>query len=386
MDDGLDILAKVYVKLYICQIFASVSYPSYKQGELEYKKILAEADLGSTQEGTQVQTPKESALDEDKYLKRFFVYKGKVFSKLEIMGVVTQIQTHSQTGSPRKILFIDDTTGVIQCILWKNKAQSFYDLSEKEISNGTYLRILGQVDFYANKFEINVERFQIVRSFIPESLFHITLYNNKKELEDSKIYHNLKVELGTSAKELSSTDNQNSLSNVNRQNSLKEFANKFLAFFQNYKISTATEDELGFTRISVKALFSNSTIKDMMKDFLGSNEKEQMKDLQEVIVTMFEQNMFGKIIYKDKEENNFAEADIEIKNDRKKITSEILEFIRKKCEEDPSKGAAFSEITKYLNSIYRNFFTSNSVRFLLIPLIDQVFIYNLTEYSYAITQ
>ena len=180
--------------------------------------------------------------------------------------------------------------------------------------------------------------------------------------------------------------NKNSLSNVNRQNSLKEFANKFLAFFQNYKISTATEDELGFTRISVKALFSNSTIKDMMKDFLGSNEKEQMKDLQEVIVTMFEQNMFGKIIYKDKEENNFAEADIEIKNDRKKITSEILEFIRKKCEEDPSKGAAFSEITKYLNSIYRNFFTSNSVRFLLTPLIEQVFIYNLTEYSYAITQ
>ena len=124
------------------------------------------------------------------------------------MGVVTQIQTHSQTGSPRKILFIDDTTGVIQCILWKNKAQSFYDLSEKEISNGTYLRILGQVDFYANKFEINVERFQIVRSFIPESLFHITLYNNKKELEDSKIYHNLKKIYYSIYNVLSDKDNQ----------------------------------------------------------------------------------------------------------------------------------------------------------------------------------
>ena len=157
--DELDILAKVYVKLYICQLFASVSYPLWKQGQNEYNQII-QAALSSTESEAQNLPEKEieektkTSYEEDKYLKRLFVYQGKIFSKIEIMGIVTQIQSHSQGGTARKILYLDDTTGVIQCIIWKNKVQNFYEKTEQELSIGSYIRILGQVDYFANKFVI----------------------------------------------------------------------------------------------------------------------------------------------------------------------------------------------------------------------------------------
>lgn len=391
--DELDILAKVYVKLYICQLFASVSYPLWKQGQNEYNQII-QAALSSTESELQNLPEKENeektktSYEEDKYLKRLFVYQGKIFSKIEIMGIVTQIQSHSQGGTARKILYLDDTTGVIQCIIWKNKVQNFYEKTEQELSIGSYIRILGQVDYFANKFEVNVERFQILKTFLPELLFHTTLQNNLKAIKDANIYANLKVELTSGINKDNSVieSNLNNTSTINDKNLrlsvLKEFANRLLAFFQKFKLSCATDDDLGYTRISVKDLFNNDKIKEMMKDFLGDNEQEQMKDLQAVIVNMFEQNMFGTIIYKDKEEKNFEDADIEIKNDTKKILNEILEFITKKSEDDPSKGATFTEIAQYVNSIYRNFFTNDSIKYLLKQMIDDSLIYNLTPTSY----
>ena len=358
--EGFDILAKVYVKLYICQINSAVSFPTW----LEVQKIrnnLILTEMLQKEDSMDIDDEPKGEMNE-KYIRKLFVIGTKIYSKVEIMGIVIEIKTFHQEGErERKIILIDDTTGVIQCILWKNKMENIYNNSESEIIPGTYLRILGQNDYFFNKFEINIERYQILTKYINEYLFHTTLLNNQKSIEKTKF------EIDFEEEQKQNLSNQKEKIN---QSQLKDFANGLLAFFQNFTIEGTQDDKMGYTVIPIKNILSSYQIVQMIKDNFGQlNTEEQINALKNVF-ELFNQYMVGKILYEN-EKQNFIDAKVEIKIDTTVIKKEIYNFILKKTEEDSSVGANFQEIYKYICQIYSNFYNNDYLKFLLGQMIEK---------------
>jgi hypothetical protein len=390
--DDLDVLSRVYVKFYICQIISSVSYPIWRQGQLEYLKLIENIESSTTSNNNPKSSNEITESPFDKHSRHLFVYNEKIYSKVEILGIIVMIKNHPLTESARKILYIDDTTGVIQCIVWKNKTQNFYTKSQTELSTGTFIRILGQVDYFASIFEINVDRYQIISSFNHEMYFHLSLQSNMKAINCVDLNTNFKNEIKNkhntimnNSKGNNITDihndktqiNQNNNNNNRRYNTLKEFANKLLAFFQTEKVEVAI-NEMGYSKISVKNCFEETKIKGIIDEYFPyDNKEQQLKCLQDVMYLFFEQNMFGKIIYHDiyneneinESGNSFEEADIEIKTDTKKLKCEIHDFITSKEKEEPTKGASLQDILAHINISYKNFFTIESIKVILAQMI-----------------
>ena len=356
--EGFDILAKVYVKLYICQINSAVSFPTW----LEVQKIrnnLILTEMLQKEDSMDIDDEPKGEMNE-KYIRKLFVIGTKIYSRVEIMGIVIEVKTFQQEGErERKILLIDDTTGVIQCILWKNKKENIYNNSDNEIVPGTFLRILGQNDFFFKKFEINIERYQIITKYYNEYLFHTTLLNNQKSIQTINFDFNLKKE-------------QNLLNQKEKisQNKLKDFANSLLAFFQNFTIEGTEDDKYGYTVIPVKNILSSYQIVQMINDNFGElNQEEQINTLKNVF-ELFNQYSVGKIL----DENNitnFIDAKVEIKIDTTIIKKEIYNFISKKTEEDSSVGASFQDIHKFISQIFSNFYNPDYLKFLLAQMVEK---------------
>jgi hypothetical protein len=162
-------LGRIYAKFYICQILNAMSYIETKRQELEFQQLIednmtdmnneiensnsnlsnnltSEADI-ERREKERVQNEnnnykkKESltksinSLEENPQLKRYFYYKNIIYSKVEIQGLVVEkrVLGYEEKNNLRFIIFIDDTTGVMQAISWKNKNDSIYKKIEKEL-------------------------------------------------------------------------------------------------------------------------------------------------------------------------------------------------------------------------------------------------------------
>ena len=160
---------------------------------------------------------------------------------------------------------------------------------------------------------------------------------------------------------------------------------KLKLIFQNYKIEGTTDDKFGFTKISVKKLIQNLQINQILNDYYRNKSKEDyLKILKNVFESILNQNMLGKIIYKNDNKVNFEESDVEIKIDISKLKKEIVNFIDKKTNEDSSIGASFQEICKYINQIYNNFYTNDYLKFIINQLIEiDKCIMGLTKNSYS---
>ena len=373
--EGYDILAKIYVKFYICQINSAVSFPIWFEVQKKRNNIIEKEMLQKEEDLMEIDDEPKGEMNE-KYIRKLFVIGTKTYSKVEIMGIVIEIKTFHQEGErERKIILIDDTTGVIQCILWKNKMENIYNNSDKEIVPGTFLRILGQNDYFFNKFEINIERYQILTKYINEYLFHTTLLNNQKSIEKTKF------EIDFEEEQKQNLTNQKEKIN---QSQLKDFANGLLAFFQNFTIEGTQDDKMGYTVIPIKNILSSYQIVQMIKDNFGQlNSEEQINTLKNVF-ELFNQYMVGKILYEN-EKQNFIDAKVEIKIDTTVIKKEIYNFILKKTEEDSSVGANFQEIYKYICQIYSNFYNNDYLKFLLGQMIEKENkIMNLSKNTYII--
>lgn len=152
--DALDNLAKIYVKFYICQIHSSISYPRYKKSQQNYEELIVDQinlmneidnnsnansnsmnkkdnDSNNNNNNNNTQLKIEDEDEKEKYPKKLFVFKNKIFSRVEIQGLIVQIQTRGQGDYSRKIIYLDDTTSIIQVIIWKNKMINSYDQIEK---------------------------------------------------------------------------------------------------------------------------------------------------------------------------------------------------------------------------------------------------------------
>lgn len=388
MEEELDVFSRVYVKFYICQIYASETYTIWKQNQKNLEKLL---ELPSDNENNPNEIVPVSQ-ETEKYMKRLFVYKKKIFSRVEVMGIVTLVQSHMNGDVSRILLHLDDSTGIILCILWKNKLERIFNVSEEELVPGTFLRVLGQVDFFGKKFEISVERYQIIKSFLPEYLFHLTLKNNLAAIEKADVTTNVKKEITQSIAPMPlekenvfiarRSTNSCQIAKDRDHNILKDFANRLLAFFQNYKIDCAIEDDEGYIRVKVKELRAIQKVNEIINDF-KTHYSYKEKCFQDVFIKFFEPNFFGKVFY-SKDSLNFDDAEVEIKIDQTKIQNDIKDFIKKKTEEDSTKGAFISEIQTHLNSIYNGFFTNDYIKFMLKNLSESGAICTLNPNSFII--
>jgi hypothetical protein len=155
------VLGKIYAKFYICQILKSMSYYDSKMKQLDFQMLIEEnymetdeanketpLDVSSqaVTQRTMADTPHQperknkefqeslSMYDNSLY-RRYFVFKGIVYSKVEIQGIVIEKRSlgYEEKNNYRFLIFIDDTTGVIQAISWKNKNDSVFSKINNEL-------------------------------------------------------------------------------------------------------------------------------------------------------------------------------------------------------------------------------------------------------------
>ena len=74
---------------------------------------------------------------ENPIYRRYFVFKNVVYSKVEIQGLVIEKRAlgYEEKNNYRFLIYIDDTSGVIQAIAWKNKNDAIFNTIEKELVN-----------------------------------------------------------------------------------------------------------------------------------------------------------------------------------------------------------------------------------------------------------
>jgi hypothetical protein len=119
------ILTKIYAKLYISQILNSISYSQFKANQMEIENLFNDEN--------QTDSNKIPILEDNSKLKKLLVYKNIIYSNVEIMGLVVEKQIMGDDSKLRHILFIDDGTGIIQAIIWKNFNTTIFDKVDKNI-------------------------------------------------------------------------------------------------------------------------------------------------------------------------------------------------------------------------------------------------------------
>jgi hypothetical protein len=138
-------MTKVYVKFYISQILNAASYQEVKNNHDMLEQFLEEnldhntqTDKCSSNNTSSYTTPYKSAkkeYDNAKY-RRLFFYNGVYYSKVEIMGLVVETQIWGTSDDKyRYVLYIDDGSGIMQAIVWKNYNKGIYEKVQNNIVN-----------------------------------------------------------------------------------------------------------------------------------------------------------------------------------------------------------------------------------------------------------
>lgn len=229
------------------------------------------------------------------------------------------------------------------------------------------VRILGMIDNYKETFEINLEYFEIIKSWKHELLFHKSLQINQKTLKDSKLKNVLEA--------LNDYDyNNNSLNTANKNNTnsklinssnkntkslyvkKKDFANRILAFFRKYKLSDEITAEKDYIILKISSLISNQHFSTMMNDFCRDNDISDPNKFLIESLTIIEENSMGKLID--------AEQSVEIKLDDE-VNNEILRILRNKPE-----GMNYMDISDRISLMFNNFFMNDFIKYIIEELIQ----------------
>jgi len=144
------VLGRIFAKFYICQILNSTSYSEVKRKKLELEQLIEEnmLDMNNEMESNlnkdclNISSKKSNRtslasnlIDENPQYKRYFMYKNIIYSKVEIQGIVIEKTRmgYEEKKNVRFLIYIDDTTGVIQAISWLNKSDAVFRKIEKEL-------------------------------------------------------------------------------------------------------------------------------------------------------------------------------------------------------------------------------------------------------------
>jgi hypothetical protein len=126
-------LTKIYTKFYISMILNSISYQDVlKNRELIENFVDTNPDLNisGSKSSNNITPPKRAHTStnyNDAKYRRVFMYNNVYYSKVEIMGLVVEMQIWGPDDKVRYLLYVDDGTGVIQAIVWKNYNKAVFE-------------------------------------------------------------------------------------------------------------------------------------------------------------------------------------------------------------------------------------------------------------------
>lgn len=244
------------------------------------------------------------------------------------------------------------------------------------------VRTLGLIDNYKDNFEINLEYFEIIKTWKQELLFHKSLQTNQKVLKDSKLKNvletlndldhsnndnynnnNNSTNKNISNNKLNSNKTNSKLDNISKNKNnkslyvkKKDFANRILAFFRKYKLSDEINPEKNYIILKIGSLIYNQHFSTMMNDFCRDNNISDPNKFLIESLTIIEENSMGKLI--DDEQS------VEIKIDDE-INNEILRLLKNSPE-----GMNLIDIFDRLSLLFNNFFMNDFIKYIIEELIQ----------------
>lgn len=351
-------LAKIYVKFYLFQINSSKSY-------FDYLKDLEEIDKLFNLEGEFEENAYEDNQIDVKY-KKFFIFKEKVFSKVEVMGLVIETKSIGQDPKQyRYILYLDDGTSLIQCICWNNKNPNVYNNMKQNVKSGNFIIVYGYVDNY-HGFEILVDNFKFISIAKEELNFHTCLKRSQEEIFNFKPFPMVIDDVATEEQ-----------SEGFYEKNKKEFANMLLAFFQNM-LEVNDDSSNVFIKHSFDALFSDEGFNNLINKFCNGNGIKDNQKEQFLIdcLTLLEKQCLGSYLIIDG--LNFMEININLR----KIINQITSLFENKSEKD--KILYFIDI--YNNIHFNNdcFYNAQYIKFILNIMINKnILLFDSSNNSYS---
>lgn len=502
--DRVDFLLKVFVKMYICQINIMTPYLVWKQRCDKLSQFTNELlSCSASSSSSDIIDNREhiyKTSNAQNRLKRLFVFNDHVIYKVEICGIV--IMKYKVNDKERYSLYIDDSTGVINCLIWKNNKR-FYNKAHDSYQPGVLCKVKGNVTNYNGRFSICVTKIVEVYSYESEALFHLSLVNNRKELNNVKISesdikemdlytyddkevkkrkrkdniskdeeqlvlemlvfpqdkkdntknksnnctneihkNNIKekntslpninddsnnenmnihqsntIDDNNSKNEINNTHllittNNNtfkkqinmgltntkpsSISVISQDNTIsstttnplhKQFINTFYIYTQTAHISYAIYTN-GSLEIKVSDLYRDTTIREMLSKYLGTTINEQITLLNELFNSYYIPNNFGSIIFPSCPLSShhvipFSKSTLHLEQNLPFIKSKLTAYIMLK---DPyNQGINITSIIQYINSLYNNFFTADTIYKLLEILQNENKITNINDLYYYIS-
>ena len=345
-------LAKVYVKFYLVQINSSLSYYDHLKRENDIAAIEKILDFDDTDQVFNDNNQESNEVD-FKY-KKFFLFKNKIFSKVEVMGLVVEAKgigvEHKQL---RYIIYLDDGSSLIQCICWNNKNPSVYNEIKAHVKSGDYILIFGYVDNY-HGFEILIDNFKKVSSSKEELNFHSCLENSQNKIFS---YNPFPMVIEDVADE----QNNNSL-NYNYKMKKKEYCNRLLAYFQNL-LQVEEGSSNVFISHSFNTLFSDKEFTSLFDKFCSGNgiKEDQKEQFFIDCLILLEEQCLGSLIEKE------GIKYMELKLDTSKIIGQILSLFIKK--ESTTKEISYIDIFNEIQAQNDGFYTGDYLIFILDLMI-----------------
>jgi hypothetical protein len=360
-------LTKVYVKFYISQILNSVSYQTVKSNQEMLVQFIEENEDTNINISRSSNTARRETTYNDSKFRRLFMFNGVYYSKVEIMGIVVEMQTWGPDDKVRFIMYIDDGSGLISAIVWKNFNKNIFEKVQNSIvifylkkHPGKLIRVIGQVDHFNDSFEIVIENFEIVKSFKEQFIFNQKLQMNYKSISKSNLFDLHKIT------ECPPTDNKNKNTAVLKKN----FANRILAFFQNFRfIEERLKD--GFIEVDIEIVFKNPEFMKMLEEYCKENNIQDLNKFFKECFIVLEKQSLGSIV-----DNKY----IEIKSDNVKMKNEILRILRV----NKFTGTSYINIFDHICKEFESFYCSDYVKFILKEMIDAGMIYDLGQNDYSI--
>jgi hypothetical protein len=227
------------------------------------------------------------------------------------------------------------------------------------------LRITGQVDNFNGSFEVILENFELVKSFKEQYYFGLKLHKNYQSISKTNIFDLHKVTESTSSN-LTTTDGKAR----NLYSHKKNFANRLLAFFQNFQFTNETSED-GFVEVKLEILFKNPEFTKMLEDYCIENNIQDVQKFFRECCVLLEKHSLGTIV-----DNNY----LEIKIDNVRVKNEILAVLGT----NRYNATNYINIYDYICKQFENFYCTDYVKFIMNEMLDAGVIYQSGPNEYNI--
>ena len=130
---------------------------------------------------------------DDNYMKHIIVFENKFYSRVNILGIVYQMDTFSKDNdNKRHLLKVDDGTGrMVIAFFEKSKFVKKYNADiQNDIKTGMKINIFGRVTLYNGDIQITGEKYSLVNHYYIENLFNEILIQEQRTLNILKSKNN----------------------------------------------------------------------------------------------------------------------------------------------------------------------------------------------------